>query len=134
MRRLQVLFLKVRKSTRCSQGSNAGGGFGKSMIFLVTSVSVTCILRSFSAFLSYSVYLGKPIQSLSLSIRPSLSLKRTRSLSLKPPTPNSLSLKPILPFPQILYIKDLGLSMFLCFDFRRRGFSKKKKISREGER
>ena len=59
--------------------------------------------------------------SLSLSIRLSLSLKWTRSLSLslKPPTPNSLFLKPILLFSQILYARDLGLSMFLCFIYVR---------------
>ena len=74
-----------------------------------------------SRSLSHTRSISK-IQSLSL-IRLSFSLKQTRSLSLslKPLTPNSLSLKPILLFLQILYVRDLGLSMFLCFDFRGRG-------------
>ena len=58
-----LLFLKVKK---------------KYKMFPRKTDSITFI----SVSLSYLVYLGKPIQSLSLLIRHSLSLKRTRSLSL----------------------------------------------------
>ena len=61
--------------------------------------------------------------SLSLSLSIGLALKRTRSLS--------LSLTPILPLCQcffvLIYVRDLGLNV-LCFDFRRRGFSMKKRF------
>ena len=71
---------------------------------------------------------SKPIQSpssqktdsvsLSLSQSDSASLSNGLSLSLlnrRPPL--SLKSDPTsLPFPQILYIRDLGLSKFLCFD------------------
>ena len=90
---------------------------------LLSIDSVTFI----SVSLSYSVYLRKPILSLPLSLSLSQSdlaslsngLGLSLSLSLKPPTPNSLFLKPILLFSQILYARDLGLSMFLCFIYVR---------------
>ena len=56
---------------------------------------------------------SRKIDSVSLSQSESASLIRTRSLSLKSPTP-SLFLKfdlASLPFPQILYVRDL-----FCFD------------------
>ena len=96
--------------------------FQSSNFQLLSIDSVTFI----SVSLSYSVYLRKPILSLPLSLSLSqsdlASLSNglvSLSLSLKPPTPNSLFLKPILLFSQILYARDLGLSMFLCFIYVR---------------
>ena len=90
-----LLFLKVRKSPRCSQGSNVGGGFGKMTTFLIKK------------FITFSIYLG-----LNLSI----SANRSSSWSLS----LSLSNRPIIPkFTQLgIWV---SYHRVLCFDFRGRG-------------
>ena len=67
-----LLFLKVRKSLRCSQGSNAGGGFGKTTTFLVKksitfSVSISLTLQ-IGLHLSLSLKLDLFLNSISLSL------------------------------------------------------------------
>ena len=66
------------------------------------------------------VFEGKPIQS---PRKTDSVTKENRfyHLHLKPATPNSLALKPILPLSMVgIYVRDLGV------DFRGRGFSKKR--------
>ena len=87
-----------------------------------SSASKSVSPASISISLYNSVYLG-------FSIRLSLSLKRTRPLSLKEATPNSVSLKPILP----LNVRDLRLGFGFWYEGKGVLKKKKKKISAEGD-